>query len=48
MLHPDGSYEICGSIAASEYAPRDISQAMQFMGSPDADGYREFSLAGSP
>ena len=48
VLQPDGSYEIGGRIAATEDAPRDISQAMQFMGSPDADGYREFSLAGSP
>jgi general secretion pathway protein N len=47
-LQPDGSYEIGGRVAAAPDAPRDITQAMQYMGSPDPEGYREFSLAGSP
>lgn len=45
---PDGSYEIAGRVAAAPGAPRDVTEAMSYMGSADADGFREFSLAGSP
>jgi hypothetical protein len=48
LLQPDGSYEIAGRVAAADNASRDITQALQFMGSPDREGYRQFSLAGSP
>lgn len=47
-LAPDGSYEIGGRVAAAPDAPREITNALRYMGSPDAQGYHEFSLAGSP
>jgi general secretion pathway protein N len=47
-LAPDGSYELGGRVAAAPDAPREIDQAMQYMGSPDPEGFRQFSLAGSP
>ena len=47
-LEPDGSYEVSGRVSANADAPRDITQSLRFMGEEDAEGFREFSLAGSP
>ena len=48
QLQPDGSYEVGGRIAATPDAPREVNEALRYMGSPDADGYRPFSFAGTP
>jgi hypothetical protein len=46
-IGPDGSYEIDGRIAPAPGAPSEIVDAMQFFGSPDSEGFRQFSQAGS-
>jgi general secretion pathway protein N len=47
QLKPDRTYLIDGLIAARPDAPRDVSNALQFLGAPDAQGRRPFSLSGS-
>jgi general secretion pathway protein N len=46
-LTPEGSYEIEGRVAATQDAPREIVDALQYLGRPDSEGYRLFSQAGS-
>jgi general secretion pathway protein N len=43
----DGSYEIDGRVAPTSDAPSEIVDAMQFFGSPDSEGFRQFSQAGA-
>jgi general secretion pathway protein N len=47
QLKPDRTYLIDGSIAARPDAPRDVQSALQFLGAPDAQGRRPFSLSGT-
>lgn len=47
VVSADGSYQIDGRIAPAPDAPKEIVDAMQFMGSPDGEGFRQFSQAGS-
>jgi general secretion pathway protein N len=47
QLKSDRTYLIDGLIAARPDAPRDVSNALQFLGPPDAQGRRPFSLSGS-
>lgn len=46
-LKPDRSYLIEGSVATRPDAPQAISDTLQFLGAPDADGRRPFSIAGT-
>jgi hypothetical protein len=46
-IGPDGSYEIDGRVSPTQDASSEIVDAMQFLGSPDSEGYRQFSQAGS-
>jgi hypothetical protein len=46
-LKPDRSYVIEGSIAARPEAPQAISDSLQYLGAPDAEGRRPFSIAGT-
>ncbi len=47
QLKSDHSYVIDGLIAARPDAPRDVQNALQFLGAPDAQGRRPFSLSGT-
>jgi general secretion pathway protein N len=47
QLSPTGSYELEGSVAPRASASADLTQALQLLGPPDAQGRRAFSLAGS-
>ncbi|HEY4368558.1 MAG TPA: type II secretion system protein N [Steroidobacteraceae bacterium] len=47
QLKTDRSYLIDGLIAATPAAPRDVANMLQFLGTPDAQGRRPFSLAGT-
>jgi len=40
-------YEINGTVAARNDATPDLAKAVEFLGAPDAQGLRPFSLAGS-
>lgn len=46
-LKPDRSYLLDGMIATRPDAPRDIVNVLQFLGEPDAQGRRPFSLSGT-
>lgn len=46
-LSPAGSYELQGSLAPKPGASADLSQLLQMLGAPDAQGRRTFSLAGT-
>jgi len=45
-LGRDRNYEFAGKIAAKSNAPINISQQLQLLGSPDADGLRDFRIEG--
>lgn len=47
QLSPTGSYELEGSVAPRPSASADLTQTLQILGPPDAQGRRAFSLAGS-
>ena len=47
QLKSDRSYVIDGMIAPRPDAPRDVQNALQFLGAPDAQGRRPFSLSGT-
>ena len=46
-LKPDRTYEIEALVAAQPGAPRNLAQALEFLGPPDAQGRRQFSMAGA-
>lgn len=46
-LTPEPGYEINGQIATRDGAPPALVQQLQYLGTPDAEGRRPFSLAGS-
>lgn len=46
-LKTDRSYEIDALVAARANASRDLARAMEYMGPPDAQGRRQFSMAGA-
>jgi hypothetical protein len=46
-LSPTGSYVLEGSVAPRPAAGADLTQALQLLGAPDAQGRRAFSLTGS-
>lgn len=46
-LKSDRSYLLDGLIATRPDAPRDIVNVLQFLGAPDAEGRRPFSLSGT-
>lgn len=46
-LQPDRTYVIDGHVAARGDAAPDVARAIEYLGTPDAQGRREFSLAGS-
>lgn len=45
-LTRDRNYEFIGKVAAKPNAPPGISQQLQFLGSPDAQGRRDFRIEG--
>jgi general secretion pathway protein N len=47
QLKPDRSYVIEGLVATRPDTPRDVADSLQFLGTPDAQGRRPFSLAGT-
>jgi len=47
QLSRTGSYELEGSVAPRPGASADLTQTLQLLGLPDAQGRRAFSLAGS-
>lgn len=47
QLEASGSYQLDGSIAARPGASAELTQKLQMLGPPDAQGRRTFSLAGS-
>jgi general secretion pathway protein N len=47
QLSPSGNYELQGSVAPKPDASADLTQALQLLGPPDAQGRRGFSLAGT-
>jgi hypothetical protein len=47
VLQPTGTYEIDGTVAARGDLDENINQALQFLGPPNPQGQRAFSLAGS-
>jgi general secretion pathway protein N len=46
-LQPDRTYLIEGLVAARAGAPQNIVDSLRFLGAPDAQGRRPFSIAGS-
>ena len=46
-LKSDRSYLLDGLIATRPGAPREIGDVLQFLGPPDAEGRRQFSLSGT-
>jgi general secretion pathway protein N len=46
-LQPSGAYEINGTVAPRAAPSDDVNKALQFLGPPDAEGRRTFSLAGT-
>ena len=46
-LAPDRTYVIDGRVAARGGAPAEVARAIEYLGLPDAQGRREFSVAGS-
>ncbi|HEY5756968.1 MAG TPA: type II secretion system protein N [Steroidobacter sp.] len=47
QLKPDRSYAVSALIAARPDAPRNLVQALEFLGPPDAQGRREFNTEGT-
>lgn len=47
QLKRDRSYLIKGLVATRPDTPRDVADSLQFLGTPDAQGRRPFSLAGT-
>lgn len=47
VLQPTGMYELNGTVAARSDLNESISRVLQFLGPPDPQGRRVFSLAGS-
>lgn len=47
QLQADRSYSLEGLVAAKPETPPDVARALQFLGPADAQGRREFSLAGT-
>lgn len=45
-LSRDRNYEFAGQVAAKSNAPLNVSQQLQLLGSPDAQGRREFRIEG--
>jgi general secretion pathway protein N len=46
-LKSDRSYVVEGAVAARAEAPKSVSDSLQYLGPPDADGRRPFSIAGT-
>ena len=46
-LSPDFSWQLDGGVAARSTADPELTRQIQYLGSPDAQGLRPFSLAGS-
>jgi len=46
-LTPEPGFDVEGMVAARPTAPPDLAKDLQFLGSPDAQGRRPFSLAGT-
>lgn len=46
-LKPDRSYVVEGLVATRPDAPKSIVDTLQFLGAPDAQGRRQFSIAGT-
>ena len=46
-LRPDGSYLFLGTIAATSRAPDSITRNLQYLGSADAQGRRQFRFEGA-
>ncbi len=46
-LNPDRSYMIEGSVAARPEASKSMTDSLQILGAPDAQGHRPFSLSGT-
>jgi len=47
ILGRDRTYSLVGKVAAGPNAPATILEQLRFLGSPDADGMREFRFEGS-
>lgn len=47
QLKTDRSYVVEGLVATRPNAPRDVVNALQYLGAPDAQGRRPFSIAGT-
>jgi Type II secretion system (T2SS), protein N len=47
QVSPAGLYDLEGTVAPRPSASADLTQALQLLGAPDAQGRRAFSLAGS-
>ena len=45
-LSRDRTYQLIGKVAATSAAPINIAQQLQLLGSPDADGMRDFRIEG--
>ena len=45
-LTADRNYQIVGQVAAKPNAPSSITQQLQFLGTPDSQGMREFRIEG--
>lgn len=45
-LHEDGRYSMVGRVAPTPEAPASVIQQLEYLGSPDADGQREFRFEG--
>ncbi|HTT00976.1 MAG TPA: type II secretion system protein N [Steroidobacteraceae bacterium] len=46
-LTPEPGYVVAGLVAARPSAPADLAQQIRYLGSPDAQGRRPFSFAGT-
>jgi general secretion pathway protein N len=46
-LKPDRSYVVEGAVAARPEAPKNVADALQYLGPPESDGRRPFSIAGT-
>jgi general secretion pathway protein N len=46
-LTAQGGFDVEGTVAPKPGAPRELTDNLQFLGSPDASGRRQFSLSGT-
>lgn len=46
-VEPDGRYQVSARVTAGPGAPPWLQRAMEFLGSPDPEGYRQFGFSGS-